>query len=255
MKPLSEQTHYEILEIDRDARPEDVERAYRLAQATYGEESLATYSLLGEVDAQALRDRLEVAYEVLSDATARQHYDRSLGAPEGPGDAHGGGQGREADELAPFPAPREARDPDGGARGDPDGRAGPEAGSRAQRASSPVPGAGAELRRFEGFDDEDEPEGAPWDGPRLRRARLARGAELEAVADITKIGASYLRFLEEERFDALPASVYVRGFVAAYARCLGLDASAVATSYMERVDAARAEGPAERRRPRRAARG
>jgi len=255
MKPLSEQTHYEILEIDRDARPEDVERAYRLAQATYGEESLATYSLLGEADAQALRERLEVAYEVLSDATARQHYDRTLGPAAGPGDPRAGPWAPEPDELAPFPAPRETREPDAGAEGDPEGRVGPETGSRPERPSLPDPGARGELRRFEGFDDEDEPEGAPWDGPRLRRARLARGAELEAVADITKIGASYLRFLEEERFEALPASVYVRGFVAAYARCLGLDATAVATSYMERVYAQRAEGAGERRRPRRAARG
>jgi len=253
MKPLSEQTHYEILEIDRDARPEDVERAYRLAQATYGEESLATYSLLGEADAQALRERLEMAYEVLSDATARQHYDRTLGESEAGEDGYGGPWASEADELAPFPAPREVRGPDGGPDGDSHGRTDPLARPRAERSSAPESGQRRELRRFEGFDDEDEPEGAPWDGARLRRARLARGAELEAVADITKIGASYLRFLEEERFDALPASVYVRGFVAAYARCLGLDATAVATSYMERVDAARVEGPAERRRPRRAA--
>lgn len=212
MKPLSEQTHYEILEIDRDASADEVERAYRLARATYGEESLATYSLLGEDEGRALRDRLELAYEVLSDPTARHHYDVTLG--EGGDDARGG--------LEPLLL----------------------IGEEELAAHAPAP---AELpRRFEGFDD-DEPEGAPWDGARLRRARLARGAEIEEVAGITKINPSYLRFLEDESFEALPASVYVRGFVAAYARCLGLDAGDVSVSYMERVYEQRGERRLESR--------
>ena len=45
MKPLSEMTHYEILEIPPDAPPDEVDRAYRMAQATWGEDGLATYSL------------------------------------------------------------------------------------------------------------------------------------------------------------------------------------------------------------------
>ena len=47
---------------------------------------------------------------------------------------------------------------------------------------------------------------------------------------------TYLRFIEEERFDDLPAAVYVRGFVKGYARCLGLDPDRVAPSYMRRYE-------------------
>ena len=35
MKPLGEQTHYEVLEISRDASAAEIDRAYRLAQAAY----------------------------------------------------------------------------------------------------------------------------------------------------------------------------------------------------------------------------
>ena len=54
-----------------------------------------------------------------------------------------------------------------------------------------------------------------------------------------------LRFIEDERFDALPAAVYVRGFVTAYAGCLGLDAERVASGYMERYE--ERKGGAKRR--------
>ena len=94
----------------------------------------------------------------------------------------------------------------------------------------------------------DEDPDAPFDGPRLRRSRLHRGIEIEHIADITKINPTYLRFIEDERFDDLPAPVYVRGFVRAYASCVGLEAEQVAGSYMERFLASREiEQPRARR--------
>ena len=39
-----------------------------------------------------------------------------------------------------------------------------------------------------------------------------------------------------DRFSELPAPVYVRGFVVAYANCVGLDSKRVATSYMKKFE-------------------
>jgi cytoskeletal protein RodZ len=50
------------------------------------------------------------------------------------------------------------------------------------------------------------------------------------------VKTSYLELLEDEGFARLPARVYVRGFVMAYAACVGLDPRAVAASYLERFD-------------------
>ena len=61
--------------------------------------------------------------------------------------------------------------------------------------------------------------------------------ELEDISSTTKISPSYLRFIEEDRFEELPAPVYVRGFVRAYADCVGLDAARVAASYMKKFEA------------------
>jgi DnaJ-class molecular chaperone len=78
VKPLSEQSHYEVLEVSRDCPPDGIERAYRLVLATYGEGSLAGYSVVREADAAAIRERVETAYRVLSDEQARRSYDAGL---------------------------------------------------------------------------------------------------------------------------------------------------------------------------------
>ena len=63
--------------------------------------------------------------------------------------------------------------------------------------------------------------------------------ELDEIASVTKVNPTYLAFIEEERFDDLPANVYVRGFVTSYARAIGLDPQRVAKSYMARLEESR----------------
>jgi flagellar biosynthesis protein FlhG len=198
MKPFSEQTHYEILELEPSATEEQIERAYRVARSTYAADSLATYSVYDESELRALQERIELAHAVLSDAAQRSAYDAALGA------------GPRVELALSF-----ADDDERGLESAP------------------------EIRGFEeNLDD------GPVDGAKLRRWRVSRGIELDRIAASTKVSVSYLRWLEEERFDALPATVYVRGFLTAYVRCVGLDAERVVSAYMQRVLAARPEKPA-----------
>jgi len=76
-------------------------------------------------------------------------------------------------------------------------------------------------------------------GPLLRQIREAIGVELREIAERSKIGMTYLQALETETFTKLPAAVYVRGFLAEYARALGLDAERVKQTYLARYRAAR----------------
>ena len=78
MKPLSDQNHYEILETHATATRDEIERAYRLALATYTDDSLAGYSVFAEGDAAAVRERIEAAYRVLADSRMRSEYDATL---------------------------------------------------------------------------------------------------------------------------------------------------------------------------------
>jgi flagellar biosynthesis protein FlhG len=72
-------------------------------------------------------------------------------------------------------------------------------------------------------------------GADLRRMREARGMSLRHIATVTKIGLRYLEYIEEDRFDFLPPTVYLKGFLQEYAKLLGLEPRLVAGAYMSRL--------------------
>jgi len=74
--------------------------------------------------------------------------------------------------------------------------------------------------------------GEPITGAALRRVREQRGIALEKIAEKSKIGLRYLQYIELDRYDELPARVYLRGFLLEYARALGLEPNRVADSYL-----------------------
>lgn len=61
-------------------------------------------------------------------------------------------------------------------------------------------------------------------GEYLKREREIRGISLEDISNATKIRAGLLIAIERNDFDALPATPFVKGFIQAYCRYLGLDA-------------------------------
>ncbi len=73
------ETHYDVLGLPPRASRENVERAYRFCLELYGDESLATYSLLEAREVEAARTRVLEAYEVLADPARRLEYDLSQG--------------------------------------------------------------------------------------------------------------------------------------------------------------------------------
>jgi hypothetical protein len=73
-------------------------------------------------------------------------------------------------------------------------------------------------------------------GSSLREARLRQGLDLNELEQGTKIRAKYLRALEDEEFDLLPAPTYVKGFLRSYAEYLGLDGQLYADEYTSRFD-------------------
>ncbi|MEX0816165.1 MAG: RodZ domain-containing protein [Gaiellales bacterium] len=75
-------------------------------------------------------------------------------------------------------------------------------------------------------------------GTSLREARLRQGIDLPRVEADTKIRAKYLRALEDEKFDVLPAETYVKGFLRTYAEYLGLDGQLYVDEFNSRFAAA-----------------
>jgi len=69
-------------------------------------------------------------------------------------------------------------------------------------------------------------------GRYLRFVRLEKGIDLETVAAATRIGTRVLRSIEDEDLAELPAEVFVKGFLRAYARQIGVDGDDVVARYM-----------------------
>jgi len=202
---LPSDSHYELLEVSPTASFEDIRRANRRIRDIYGAESIAISGLYDPASLEAVHRRLDLAYTTLMDAAKRKDYDLEL-FPDG----------------VPMPVA-----PPTGPLGS--GPAVPPRGAKADDSANlavrpPMP----ELTPQTEFT-----------GPLLRQIREAIGVELREIAERSKIGMAYLQALEAELFGKLPAPVYVRGFLAEYARALGLDVERVKQTYLARYRAAR----------------
>jgi len=261
VRPPAEPTHYEVLEIDPAATDEEIRRAHRRTRESYGHDSLVVCGLYDRERLAAFHLRIEEAYDTLMESERRRAYDQALfpdglprrrvgagvasvGAPSGVGVAGTG----------PVPAAAEGRQ-----SSEPENPAlSLHAGAVAAGNGAPAVGAGGALIPTGEFDDSSptvartpppepmlEP-GTDVTGPVLRRLREARGVDLHTISQKTKIGIGHLRAIEDERFDLMPAVVYVRGFLVEYAKFLRIDVKRVLDTYLERYKGVRAELDGER---------
>jgi hypothetical protein len=72
-------------------------------------------------------------------------------------------------------------------------------------------------------------------GASLREARTRRGLSLDDVTTGLRIRERYVRALEEERWDLMPAEAYARGFLRMYAEFLGLNGGLYIDEYNARI--------------------
>ena len=211
--PPEELTHYEMLEVEPAAVDEEIRRAYRRMRDVYGHDSLVVCGLWSRERLQGLQARMDEAYETLMDAERRRAYDIGL-FPEGPPRKRPPTEG-----SGPLFVTRD--------------RTGPtpmvEAETPPPEPQKPLP---------------PEPKIAPdtvFTGAILKQIREARGIDIHAISQKTKVAVGHLRSIEDEQFAHLPATVYVRGFLFEYARYLRLDPGRVAHGYLARMNAARAD--------------
>lgn len=79
MKPFAQQTYYELLEVPPTATDEEIRAAHQRLMELYSPDSIAVYALGDPEQVEALRERMNEAMEMLTDADLRVEYDRSIG--------------------------------------------------------------------------------------------------------------------------------------------------------------------------------
>ena len=188
-----ERNLYRLLDVAEIATPHEIRQAYELARRTYGGDSLATYSLFGAEDRQVVMSQIDEAYRVLSDPERRRAYDHMITKTGSPSGA--------------FDVVDEAPIQDAG-------RPGPQSNLTALPLETlPIPDVitGGDLKRF----------------------RESRRMSLQTIANLTRINIKYLQYLEEDRHDNLPHTVFIRSYLLQYAKVLKLDPDRVLNGYLK----------------------
>ncbi len=84
------------------------------------------------------------------------------------------------------------------------------------------------------------------DGRTLARLRRIRGVSLETICDRTKISMMILRFIEQDRHEDLPATIYLRGYLEQVRSLLGLPALVIERYLEDLPDEGELDGPTVR---------
>ena len=209
---IQTQTYYDLLEVPPSATRPEIADAYQRAHAAFAPDSLAMYMLFTPEEAQVVSARMETAFRVLGDANERARYDRGLG---------------ERTSSASMPVPDDAQpSPDktpGMAKDEPVG------------LTADVENGDAQVTGSDQRVEDLLTTATQCDGPTIQRLREARDVSLDQINLTTKISLSNLRFIEADDLDALPAPVYLRGYLRQIAEQLDVDAEWVISGYMTRI--------------------
>ena len=81
LRRLSEQDHYQVLEVSYDANSDEIQSAFETARDIYSHEALVSNSILSERERRRTFHRISEAYQTLIAEESRRLYDKRLGVP------------------------------------------------------------------------------------------------------------------------------------------------------------------------------
>ena len=206
IKKIEEMDFYDILNLPLYASPKDIENAYLLAVATYHQEGLATYGVLGDLDRGLMLDKVEEAFQTLRDPEKKKAYD-PLVLPGHPQFQQRAYFRRSTRRLEIEDASEEERLWD-----------------RIKAAVSPASRRGDGYGHGENGDERERlPEDFYYFGDYLKKVREKRGLSREDIAGRCGISPAQIERLEEETSPSRPHGEELLEGLKLYARCLGLD--------------------------------
>ncbi|RLA64099.1 MAG: hypothetical protein DRQ88_06470 [Epsilonproteobacteria bacterium] len=202
-----DKNYYEILEVPTNSDPDKIYQAYLRQKQTYAQDNLAVYSLLSKDECDRFLNLVEEAFEIIGEPEKRQKYDYARGLNQDQK------KGLYQNQAVKNPTPE-------------------------RQISKLVARKKFDLEFSVDENLEKEIESTTeFTGTFLKKIREYRNVDIPRLAEMTKISKTYINNIEEENYAALPAAVYIRGFVYQYAKCLKLNPDLVASSYTKRLKA------------------
>ncbi len=205
IKKIDQMNFYELLNLERNASPEEIERAYLLGIAAYHPGSLASYGLFSGEERRVILRKLEEAYQTLRDKERKKEYDVALSQKEPVYEPRA--QFRKSVQRLEIGSAREKKNPWTRLKGLLRRRKG--TGRRGARGSNGAPAGGGEP--------------ALYKGEYLKGIRQNRGLSLEAVALATRLSVATLKALEEETYEPNSPGEGAASLLCQYAQALGLN--------------------------------
>lgn len=216
--------YYEILEISVESTQEEINEAYYRSKNTYSGDSMALHSLISVDECKTILEIVEEAYSILSEPSKRLAYDQARGLNKRTSSKAPLGRLKKFSDLKKNIQLSTVKG---------------KTFATVHREAEVSKIAAVNRFALEYTSDpkmEEEIESCEeFTGEFLRRIREYKGVDIYRMSDITKISKTYIRNIEDEDSENLPAPVYVRGFVYQYAKTLKLNPDYVANSYISRL--------------------
>lgn len=203
-----EETFYDVLKVDNRATIAEIVAAYHTAKNAFSRESMATYSLFSPDETQAILSKLDEAFQTLSNIEKKRDYDKAL---------------TERSSGESVPSPLTELELKQKAQLLPRG----EAGATSTVPAAPQAPANTPLPSYDSIT-----------GAVLKEIRERRALTLDDVVRITKIPTKFVKAIEADSMNSLPARVYLQGFVKNMAVLYKLDPKTTVKSYLEHIDKA-----------------
>lgn len=213
--------YYDVLEVEPNATPQQIENAYIRSRNAYSGDSVALYSLMTKDECDSILGQIEEAYSVLGFPEKRREYDRLRGFNQS------GIQTPRSLEKIHTVQTIEDR-PKNEIQYE-------NFGSNLIEAK--VSKLTAQKQFGLDFNENIEMERkirdcSDFSGIFLKEIREYKNVTIERMAEMTRVSKTHITAIENEDVSKLPADVYVRGYVYQYAKVLKLDPDRVATSYL-----------------------
>ncbi len=210
MKRIKDLDYYELLEVAYDASPFEVHQAYKEMIQLYHDDSLASYSFFSREEREEILGRLEEAYSTLMDEKRRSQYDQLLlerGILQKATPSR-----RDRTKLSLMSDPK---------------RFAANAALRIRDRLKPIASSNPVIQEILAND--------VLSGKDLKKIRDELGISLEEISEMVKVRIVYLHAIENDQFEKTPSRIFLKGFLRAYAQCMGLDADVVTSRYLKRI--------------------
>ena len=213
--------YYEVLEIEPNANPQQIENAYIRARNAYSGDSVALYSLMTKDECEKVLGQIEEAYSILGFPEKRREYDRLRGFNQS-----GFATAKTAEKIPSASMTMEERK---------------DTVQYENYGSNLIEAKVSKItaqKKF-GLEYEENPEMDAkirdcndYTGAFLKSVREYKNVTIERMAEMTRISKTHINAIENDDISKLPADVYTRGYVYQYAKVLKLNPDQVAASYL-----------------------